>query len=61
MRPKPSSRDSRSSIKDKRVITKDGTEVVRESTSPGAPNDEPSTAVEVQYPTEAKNATSEDD
>jgi hypothetical protein len=35
-------------IKDKRAITKDGTEVVGESTTPDALIDEPSTAVEVQ-------------
>jgi hypothetical protein len=61
MRPKPSTRDTRSSIKDKGVVTKDEVEVGDGLSSPGAPNDKPSSAVEVNFPTEAKDATNNED
>ncbi len=60
MRPKPSTHASRLSIKDERAITKAETEVVGKSTTPSAPIDWPSTAVEVQGPTITKNETNKD-
>ena len=61
MRPKSSTRDTRSSNKDEGVMTKDRSEVVEESTSPSAPKDKPSSADKVHNPTEAKDATNDDD
>jgi hypothetical protein len=57
MRPKSSTRDTCLSIKNEGVVTKDEGEVGDGLSSPGAPNDKPSSAVEVKYPTEAKDAT----
>jgi hypothetical protein len=48
-------------INDKQAIAKDDTEVLGESTTPGALIDEPSTAFEVQDSTKAKDATNKDD
>jgi hypothetical protein len=61
MRPKSSTRDTRLSNKNKGVVTKDEGEVGDGVSSPGAPNDKPSSAVEVNYPTEAKDATNNED
>ena len=61
MRPKSSTRDTRLSIKNKGVVTKDEGEVDDGLSLPGAPNDKPSSAVEVNYPTEAKDATNNED
>jgi hypothetical protein len=61
MRPKSSTQDTRLSIKNKGVVTKDEGEVGDGLSLPGAPNDKPSSAVEVNYPTEAKDATNNKD
>jgi hypothetical protein len=61
MRPKSSTRDTRLSIKNKGVVTKDEGEVGDGLSLPGAPNDKPSSAVEVNYLTEAKDATNNED
>ncbi len=61
MQPKPSTRDTCSSIKNEGVVTKDEVELGDGLSSPGAPNDKPSSAVEVNFPTEAKDATNNKD
>jgi hypothetical protein len=61
MRPKSSTRDTRSSIKNEGVVTKDEVEVGDGLSLPGAPNNKLSSAVEVNYRTEAKDATNNED
>jgi hypothetical protein len=61
MQPKSSTRDTRLSIKNEGLVTKDEGEVGDGLSSPGAPNDKPSSAVEVNYPMEAKEATNNKD
>jgi hypothetical protein len=61
MRPKSSTHDTRLSIKNEGVVTKDEGEVGDGLSLPGAPYDKPSSAVEVKYPMEAKHATNKED